>query len=193
MNKLFLKRVGAYLLDCTILFFALILVNLFVPTFGNIRELNERLTDMTDKYMAHEITAKELTEESQDINYDISKATYLSSIAGVVIYILYFVVLPVYNNGQTLMKKVFKIKVLKTDDSKVDINTMFIRCLLPYGILMNLVLVLLLLFVSKSLYLNINSALSTIHMFLMIITIIMMATQKRGLHDYVANTKVEEI
>ncbi len=193
MNKLFLKRVGAYLLDCTILFFALILVNLFVPTFGNIRELNERLTDMTDKYMAHEITAKELTEESQDINYDISKATYLSSIAGVVIYILYFVVLPVYNNGQTLMKKVFKIKVLKTDDSKVDINTMFIRCLLPYGILMNLVLVLLLLFVSKSLYLNINSALSTIHMFLMIITIIMMATQKRGLHDYMANTKVEEI
>ena len=192
MNKLFLKRVGAYLLDCTILFFALILVNLFVPTFGNIRELNERLTDMTDKYMAHEITAKELTEESQDINYDISKATYLSSIAGVVIYILYFVVLPVYNNGQTLMKKVFKIKVLKTDDSKVDINTMFIRCLLPYGILMNLVLVLLLLFVSKSLYLNINSALSTIHMFLMIITIIMMATQKRGLHDYMANTKVEE-
>ena len=193
MNKLFLKRVGAYLLDCTILFFALILVNLFVPTCGNIRELNERLTDMTDKYMAHEITAKELTEESQDINYDISKATYLSSIAGVVIYILYFVVLPVYNNGQTLMKKVFKIKVLKTDDSKVDINTMFIRCLLPYGILMNLVLVLLLLFVSKSLYLNINSALSTIHMFLMIITIIMMATQKRGLHDYMANTKVEEI
>ena len=193
MNKLFLKRVGAYLLDCTILFFALILVNLFVPTFGNISELNERLTDMTDKYMAHEITAKELTEESQDINYDISKATYLSSIAGVVIYILYFVVLPVYNNGQTLMKKVFKIKVLKTDDSKVDINTMFLRCLLPYGILMNLVLVLLLLFVSKSLYLNINSALSTIHMFLMIITIIMMATQKRGLHDYIANTKVEEI
>ncbi len=193
MNKLFLKRVGAYLLDCTILFFALILVNLFVPTFGNISELNERLTDMTDKYMAHEITAKELTEESQDINYDISKATYLSSIAGVVIYILYFVVLPVYNNGQTLMKKVFKIKVLKTDDSKVDINTMFLRCLLPYGVLMNLVLVLLLLFVSKSLYLNINSALSTIHMFLMIITIIMMATQKRGLHDYIANTKVEEI
>ena len=43
------------------------------------------------------------------------------------------------------------------------------------------------------LYLNINSALSTIHMFLMIITIIMMATQKRGLHDYIANTKVEEI
>ena len=148
---------------------------------------------MTDKYMAHEITAKELTERSQDINYDISKATYLSSIAGVVIYILYFVVLPVYNNGQTLMKKVFKIRVLKTDDSKVDINTMFLRCLLPYGILMNLVLVLLLLFVSKSLYLNINSALSTIHMFLMIITIIMMATQKRGLHDYIANTKVEEI
>lgn len=193
MNKLFFKRVGAYLLDCTILFFALIIVNLFIPTFGNTNDLNKRLSDISSRYMAQEITMEELTQESQDINYDISKATYLSTIAGIVIYMLYFVVLPVYNNGQTLMKKVFKIKVVKSGGSAVDINTMLMRCLLPYGILMNLVLVFLILFVSKNLFLNINVILSNIHMILIIITLIMMITKKRGLHDYIANTEVEEI
>lgn len=193
MKKTFFKRILAYLIDCIILFFTLLIIGLFIPTFGNTNELNTRLTDLYEKYSSQEITINEFTKESQDINYDITKATYLSSIAGIVVYILYFAIYPVYNNGQTLGKKLLKIKVLKNDDKPVNINSLFIRSLIPYGILMNLVLVILILFVNKSAYMSISGVLSSIHMFVLIVTIIAMAATGRGIHDYLANTKVEEI
>ena len=193
MKKTFFKRILAYLIDCIILFFALLIIGLFIPTFGNTNELNTRLTDLYEKYSSQEITINEFTKESQDINYDITKATYLSSIAGIVVYILYSAIYPVYNNGQTLGKKLLKIKVLKNDDKPVNINSLFIRSLIPYGILMNLVLVILILFVNKSAYMSISGVLSSIHMFVLIASIIAMAATGRGIHDYLANTKVEEI
>ena len=113
MKKVFFKRILAYLIDCTILFFAMVLVNLFVPVFGDIEELNARLTTSMDNYTSGEITMDEFVEESNDISYDLMKATYISSIAGIVVYILYFVVFQAYNNGQTLGKKWLKLQVVK--------------------------------------------------------------------------------
>ena len=192
MKKVFFKRILAYLIDCTILFFAMVLVNLFVPVFGDIEELNARLTTSMDNYTSGEITMDEFAEESNDISYDLMKATYISSIAGIVVYILYFVVFQAYNNGQTLGKKWLKLQVVKTDNNNVDINSLLRRSLFPYGILINFILVILLLFTSKSVYLNINTILSNIQIIIMFITLIMMFIKERGIHDYLANTKVIE-
>lgn len=192
MKKVFFKRILAYLIDCTILFFAMVLVNLFVPVFGDIEELNARLTTSMDNYTSGEITMDEFVEESNDISYDLMKATYISSIAGIVVYILYFVVFQAYNNGQTLGKKWLKLQVVKTDNNNVDINSLLRRSLFPYGILINFILVILLLFTSKSVYLNINTILSNIQIIIIFITLIMMFIKERGIHDYLANTKVIE-
>ncbi len=192
MKKVFFKRILAYLIDCTILFFAMVLVNLFVPVFGDIEELNARLTTSMDNYTSGEITMDEFAEESNDISYDLMKATYISSIAGIVVYILYFVVFQAYNNGQTLGKKWLKLQVVKTDNNNVDINSLLRRSLFPYGILINFILVILLLFTSKSVYLNINTILSNIQIIIIFITLIMMFIKERGIHDYLANTKVIE-
>ena len=192
MKKVFFKRILAYLIDCTILFFAMVLVNLFVPVFGDIEELNARLTTSMDNYTSGEITMDEFAEKSNDISYDLMKATYISSIAGIVVYILYFVVFQAYNNGQTLGKKWLKLQVVKTDNNNVDINSLLRRSLFPYGILINFILVILLLFTSKSVYLNINTILSNIQIIIIFITLIMMFIKERGIHDYLANTKVIE-
>ena len=192
MKKVCFKRILAYLIDCTILFFAMVLVNLFVPVFGDIEELNARLTTSMDNYTSGEITMDEFAEESNDISYDLMKATYISSIAGIVVYILYFVVFQAYNNGQTLGKKWLKLQVVKTDNNNVDINSLLRRSLFPYGILINFILVILLLFTSKSVYLNINTILSNIQIIIIFITLIMMFIKERGIHDYLANTKVIE-
>lgn len=192
MKKIFFKRILAYVIDCTILFFVMVLVNLFIPVFGDIEELNARLTTSMDNYTTGEITMDEFVEESNDISYDLMKATYISSIAGIVIYILYFVVFQAYNNGQTLGKKWLKLQVIKMDNSNVDINSLLRRSLFPYGILVNFILVILLLFTSKSVYLNINTILSNIQTIIIFITLIMMFIKERGVHDYLANTKVIE-
>ncbi len=191
--KISFKRIGAYIVDCLILFVVLLIVGMFIPTFGDARELSERLTSISDDYFNEKIDAKEYVEAANDVNYDISKATYLSSITGIVVYILYFVVFQAYNNGQTLGKKLFKIRVVKTDGSSLDINTLIKRCLIPYGILVNIVLLIMLLVTSKSVYISINGILSNIHLFIIAISIVMVFANNRGAHDYLAGTTVEEL
>ena len=192
MKKIFFKRILAYIIDCVILFFAMLVVNLFIPTFGDVEELNTRLTTSIESYTSGELTVDEFLEESEDISYDIMKATYISSIAGIVVYLLYFVVFQAYNNGQTLGKKWLKLQVVKTDDSNVDMNSLLRRSLFPYGVLVNFILVVALLFASKHAYLSINTILSNIQMIIIFITLIMMFMKDRGIHDYLANTKVIE-
>ena len=190
---IFLKRILAYLIDCIILFFVITVVNLFIPVNGDAIEMSNKLTSLMEEYVSQEITAEEFNEQTLDLNYKITKATYISSIASIVIYILYFVVFQAYNNGQTLGKKLFKIQVMKQDDSKADINTLLIRSLIPYGILVNFILVVLILFVGKSFYMSANNILSNIHMIVIFATLVMMMIKSKGIHDYMAKTKVTEV
>lgn len=190
---IFLKRILAYLIDCIILFFVITVVNLFIPVNGDAIEMSNKLTSLMEEYVSQEITAEEFNEQTLDLNYKITKATYISSITSIVIYILYFVVFQAYNNGQTLGKKLFKIQVMKQDDSKADINTLLIRSLIPYGILVNFILVILILFVGKSFYMSANNILSNIHMIVIFATLVMMMIKSKGIHDYMAKTKVTEV
>ena len=82
---------------------------------------------------------------------------------------------------------------IKENGGRADVNTLLIRCLIPYGILVNFILIILILFVSKSLFLNISNILSNLHMIIIFITLIFMMIKSRGLHDYLAKTKIVEI
>jgi len=190
---MFLKRILAYLVDCIILFFVITILNLFIPVNGNAEELSNKLLDLTNNYMEQKITIEEFNDEAETLNYEITKATYISSIVSIAVYILYFVVFQAYNNGQTLGKKLFKLQVVKKDDSMVDMNTLLIRCLIPYGILVNFILVIFILFAGKGLYNNVSTILNNIHMTIIFITLIMMMFKSKGIHDYLARTKVEQI
>ena len=191
--KLFFKRLGAFFLDCTILFFALTFINLFIPTFVDVNDLNDRTIEITEKYINGEVTQEKFVEETNEISYLLQKGTYLTTIVGIIVYILYFVVYQAYNNGQTLGKKVFKIRVLKTDNDVPSINMLIRRCLIPYGILVNFILAILILVLSKNTYNMFNVILTNLHLIVLGITILTMLIKKRGMHDYLANTKVEEI
>lgn len=191
--KLFFKRLGAFFLDCTILFFALTFINLFIPTFVDINDLNDRTMEITEKYINGEVTQEKFVEETNEISYLLQKGTYLTTITGIVIYILYFVVYQAYNNGQTLGKKVFKIRVIKMDDNIPTINTLIRRCLIPYGILVNFVLAILILVLNKNIYNTVNVVLTNLHLVVLGISILGMLIKRRGIHDYLANTKVEEV
>ena len=190
---MFLKRVFAYLIDCIILYFAVSLLNIFIPVSGDILEFNTRLTNLTDDYMSEKIAIEEYKKGVNDINYELSKATYISSIAGITVYILYFVVFQAYNNGQTLGKKLLKLQVVKDDGTSVDANSLLIRGLIPYGLLVNFILVIAILFASKSIYSGISNTLSNIHMIVIFVTLVMMMIKSKGIHDYLARTKVEKV
>ena len=192
IKAMFSQRVLAFLIDLLLLSIICSLITMFVPVNDNATKLYEEQNRVLEGYVEGTVSMEEYVNQMVDLGYDISKQTVIISIVGVVISLLYYVVYPCYNNGQTFGKKLMKIKIKKTNDKELSMNDLLIRSMINNSILVNIVTIALVLFLSKDLYLSTSSLLSSIQYLVLIISLIMIAFTKnaQGLHDKVAKTEV---
>ena len=188
MPAQFNKRFFAYIIDIFIVLVIANLITMFIPISEKTQDYYKELQTTQKKMYDKEIDVKEYTDIVLEDNYNISKGTVLISLTSIIIYILYFVVYQVYNNGQTLMK----IKVKSITDESLSINTMLFRALIIYGIATNIINLILILLLKKELYLSISNTISIIQSLIVIISVFMIlfSKQKRGIHDIITKTEV---
>ena len=192
MPAQFNKRFFAYIIDIFIVLVIANLITMFIPISEKTQDYCKELQTTQKKMYDKEIDVKEYTDIVLEDNYNISKGTVLISLTSIIIYILYFVVYQVYNNGQTVGKKLMKIKVKSITDESLSINTMLFRALIIYGIAANIINLMLILLLKKELYLSISNTISIIQSLIVIISVFMIlfSKQKRGIHDIITKTEV---
>ena len=192
IKAMFSQRVLAFLIDLVLLSMITSLITMFIPMNDTATELYEEQNRVLEDYVAGNVPMEEYVNQMIDLGYDISKQTVIISIVGVVISLLYYVVYPCYNNGQTFGKKLMKIKIKKTNDKELSMNDLLIRSMINNSILVNIITIALVLFLSKDLYLSMSSLLSSVQSLVLIISLIMIAFTKnaQGLHDKVVHTEV---
>ena len=192
MPAQFNKRFFAYIIDIFIVLVIANLITMFIPISEKTQDYYKELQTTQKKMYDKEIDVKEYTDIVLEDNYNISKGTVLISLTSIIIYILYFVVYQVYNNGQTVGKKLMKIKVKSITDESLSINTMLFRALIIYGIAANINNLMLILLLKKELYLSISNTISIIQSLIVIISVFMIlfSKQKRGIHDIITKTEV---
>ena len=192
MPAQFNKRFFAYIIDIFIVLVIANLITMFIPISEKTQDYYKELHTTQKKMYDKEIDVKEYTDIVLEDNYNISKGTVLISLTSIIIYILYFVVYQVYNNGQTVGKKLMKIKVKSITDESLSINTMLFRALIIYGIATNIINLILILLLKKELYLSISNTISIIQSLIVIISVFMIlfSKQKRGIHDIITKTEV---
>lgn len=192
MPAQFNKRFFAYIIDIFIVLVIANLITMFIPISEKTQDYYKELQTTQKKMYDKEIDVKEYTDIVLEDNYNISKGTVLISLTSIIIYILYFVVYQVYNNGQTVGKKLMKIKVKSITDESLSINTMLFRALIIYGIAANIINLILILLLKKELYLSISNTISIIQSLIVIISVFMILflKQKRGIHDIITKTEV---
>lgn len=192
MPAQFNKRFFAYIIDIFIVIVIANLITMFIPISEKTQDYYKELQTTQKKMYDKEIDVKEYTDIVLEDNYNISKGTVLISLTSIIIYILYFVVYQVYNNGQTVGKKLMKIKVKSITDESLSINTMLFRALIIYGIAANIINLILILLLKKELYLSISNTISIIQSLIVIISVFMIlfSKQKRGIHDIITKTEV---
>ena len=193
MPAQFNKRFFAYIIDIFIVLVIANLITMFIPISEKTQDYYKELQTTQKKMYDKEIDVKEYTDIVLEDNYNISKGTVLISLTSIIIYILYFVVYQVYNNGQTVGKKLMKIKVKSITDESLSINTMLFRALIIYGIAANIINLMLILLLKKELYLSISNTISIIQSLIVVISVFMIlfSKQKRGIHDIL--TKIEVV
>ena len=133
--------------------------------------------------------AKELTNE---YNYKLGKIALSDTIITLVCTLLYFGVFQYFLKGQTIGKKILKLKVVSASSKKINILNYILRSLIVNNVLLNIVGVIFLAYSSKKIYIQTDSILGTIVSIIEAVIIFLVLTRDdmRGLHDLLFNTKV---
>lgn len=192
IKAMFSQRLLAFIIDLVFISMITSIITMFVPVNDTATKLYEEQNRVLEGYVDGTVSMEEYVNQIVDLSYDISRQTVIVSIVAVVISLLYYVVYPCYNNGQTFGKKLMKIKIKKTNDKELTMNDLLVRSMINNSILVNIINIILVLFLSKSLYLSISSVVSSIQYLVLIISLIMIAFTKnaQGLHDKVCKTEV---
>ncbi len=191
-NAAFVQRLVALLIDLFIISIIVSIFTIFTINNDNYQKLVNESVEVKNNYLDEKINFQTYLSKSIDINYDISRQTAIETMITVAIYILYFIVFQFYKNGQTIGKKIMKIKIISNDSSDLTMNQIAIRSLIINDIFVNLVMLAVVILGTKDIYFVSLIVLEIIQIILIFIISIMILSRKdkRGLHDVITNTRV---
>jgi uncharacterized RDD family membrane protein YckC len=193
MKKLLFKRVIAYVIDSILIVFILTLFSK-LPIFNidtdKYYEVYNEYIDTVSK--AFETGEPITTEIINEYSYTLAKYSMNSTIGKLVLSAFYFIVFQFLNKGQTIGKKLMKIKVVNSKDKNPTFIQILLHAGIGYGIFINIITVLLFFLASKSLYLNVITYVQLLDIGIIFTTIIMLLFRKdkRALHNLIAGTKI---
>lgn len=189
MKVTFFERLGAYLLDALIISFIFYIICL---GFGNYKSSTQKLMEELDnKLLDSTITTEEYLEEYTNLLYDYQKENALKSGISVALTIAYYVIFQYMNKGQTLGKKLLKIKVVDKDTKEpISILRGLLRSFIILSILSGTLCILLLYILNSNNYFIAYSIILSLEGIFTLTSGILVLYRKdgRGLHDMMANT-----
>lgn len=190
-KPLFFMRLFAYIIDT---FIVLMVSSLLVVPFVDSKSMTETMNEAIDvmtKYQKSEIDEQEYTVELSNVNYKMARASLLVTIMNIFVSVIFFVVVPLYRKGQTIGKKLMKLKITSID-GELTANQLIFRSFIANAVLLNIISVLFVMFASRSVYSCCVDIFSFTQYIIMLISIVLVIVGKEGLaiHDMLVHTKV---
>jgi len=195
MKPYLTQRIGAYFIDLFIVVLISNIIMLPFPTNNNLQKLDAELTEITEKALNNEISTSVYISQTKDISFSIAYEQVGYIIVEIVTLILYFIVFQFYNKGQTLGKRLFKIKLVKENSENLTMNDVLIRSGLINMIFYEIVMLGFIIMNNSDLYFYASFILETIQLIFIIICIIMASRRKDGkaVHDLITHTRVVKV
>ena len=188
-----LKRITAYLIDMTIVMLAssmLASISYINPKLDDYNKVYKEFNEIASQYSKNEITDEEYNKLALDYNYQLEKNNVATIVISITTIILYFVLFQKYNNGQTLGKRIMKIKI-----ENLSFWRYLLRTLILYNVLFNLLKIILIFTISKENYILASNILYVGALMIETTTIVLVNMRRdgRGLHDIISGSHVIEV
>lgn len=206
MNKYVYRRISAFLIDVFLVTFvstvfsSISYVNPFIENYKVAYDEYREIYKSESESVLTNPTIKNVVDYSNKMSKQIYKIDYsmlFNNIYYLVFSFLYFVLFAYFTNGQTLGKKLFKLKVVRQDGEKVKLSNLMLRTLLSgssifMGVNIIVVIQLLLLLISQNqVYFYAILFSSMISYVIEIIGLVLLFSKEhRSLDDIIASTKV---
>lgn len=196
-----LKRVMAYIID-------ILLVSIVMSPIINWKVINPYIDEYSENYNEYVELVEQANngeidpndEEYQDkiveLNYNVNKYKVISSSISIGSNLLYFVILQWALKGQTLGKKIMKIRVVaKNENKKLNIGNYLLRSIILNNVIFSIILIVFVYLMSARSYYTLCLIISYLQLLVMAIIMLMVVLRKdyRGLHDVIAGTKVIDL
>ena len=135
---------------------------------------------------------KKYENDIKKIQYNMSRYSIISNIMYIAFILGYFGIFQATNNGQTLGKKLMKLKVVSKDGSNIKIWQALIRSFILFSVWMYIANIICIYTFNYKGYYTANLITSEISRTLNLVTLLMviLTKQGRGIHDYIARTRV---
>ena len=194
MKVSFKKRLFAYLIDFVLLTTIVTIINCVLPTTTKQVEINKELDSLQQDLLDGEINNKQYFDGYKKLLPELDKSNMAINVCNLVFILGYFIIIPVVNNGQTLGKKILKIKIEKIDGN-LTIRDMVIRNFITTSLLQLMISSTLVYIVNNDIYYNLSIFVSLLQILLVIITSFMIIYRKdeKGVQDLITGTQVIEV
>lgn len=194
MKASFKKRLFAYLIDFALLTTIVTIINCVLPTTTKQVEINKELDSLQQNLLDGKIDNKQYFDGYKKLLPELDKSNMAINVCNLVFILGYFIIIPVVNNGQTLGKKILKIKIEKIDGN-LTIRDMIIRNFITTSLLQLMISSTLVYIVNNDIYYNLSIFVSLLQILLVIITSFMIIYRKdeKGVQDLITGTQVIEV
>ena len=203
MNKYVYRRISAFLtykFFVSTIFSSISYVNPFIENYKVAYDEYREIYKSESESVLTNPTIKNVVDYSNKMSKQIYKIDYsmlFNNIYYLVFSFLYFVLFAYFTNGQTLGKKLFKLRVVRQDGEKVKLSNLMLRTFLSgssifMGVNIIVVIQLLLLLISQNqVYFYAILFSSMISYVIEIIGLVLLFSKEhRSLDDIIASTKV---
>lgn len=197
MEKPVFKRVCAYIIDIAVVAFIFMLfskIELLNPNAEEYDKVYDEFTTYVEKNSTTSDGLKNIMsgDEYKNFSYRLAKLQIPNSILNIVITFGYFVVFQYLNKGQTIGKRLMKIRVKSKNGKRASFVQILVRSLLINEIIASIILVIFISTMSQSMYLQANRIVELIDMLIVYgsLGFIMFRPDACGLHDLLMNTVV---
>ncbi len=131
-------------------------------------------------------------EKADEFDYKLKKASLVNSVVTLGCMFLYFGILQYLFKGQTLGKRLLKLRVVSSKRERCNIFQFIVRCLVVNNVFLNAVNLLCLYLLNKKIYGNVDEIISLLISIVeaFIIFFVMTREDGRGIHDLLVNTMV---
>lgn len=190
-RALFVQRLVAFMIDIMIVSMIVSVISYPFRDYEKVEKMEKESSQLMEKYMYSEIDMEDFISQYVDIYYQMARDNGFVSLLSIFVGICYYVVYQIYHKGQTIGKKLMKIRIV-SDHGDLFMNQMIMRSFLANFVLINLISFLLMLFSSKYTYFYSSGILELIQYIIVFISIFMIVFRKDGcaVHDLLVQTKV---
>ncbi len=181
------KRFLAYIVDFILINLIFIILYKLIPN-GNISLLNHDLNKTNEYLLNNSIELKTYLDNFAMMTYEIDKANVIQLGLNTLLFIIYFIIIPIVTKGYTLGLYLFNLKI----DGKINFKNLLIRSIVINGLFYMILNIINVSIFNYKIYFILTAILGFMQFLLVIISIFMIIYRKdkKGLQDILSNTQI---